>query len=224
MKILVSWSTGKDSAWMLHVLRQRHLGAVAGLLSTLNAHADRVAMHGVRRSVLEAQAVAADLPLTIVPLPGPCSNDEYDARMRTAVQGAVAEGFTHVAFGDLFLEDVRAYRESRLAGTGLTPLFPLWKASATADLAREMIAAGLKATLTSVDTRVLDPSFGGRTFDAALLADLPDGVDPCGENGEFHTCAWDGPMFAHPLTLAPGAAVTRGDFTFVDLDFTDGDR
>jgi uncharacterized protein (TIGR00290 family) len=224
VKVLVSWSTGKDSAWMLHALQRQHPGAVAGLLTTINEAANRVAMHGVRRAVVEAQAAAAGLPLTIVPLPWPCSNEEYDARMGAAVAAAVGDGYTHMAFGDLFLEDVRAYRESRLAGTGLTPLFPLWEASATADLAREMIAAGLKATLTSVDTRVLDSSFAGRAFDAALLASLPEGADPCGENGEFHTCAWDGPMFAHPLTLAPGEVVTRGDFTFVDLDFTTGHR
>jgi uncharacterized protein (TIGR00290 family) len=217
VRILVSWSTGKDAAWMLHRLHAQHPGAVAGLLSTTNEADDRVAMHGVRRAVLEAQAMAAGVPLTVVPLPWPCPNEEYDARMGAAVAAAVRGGFTHVAFGDLFLEDVRRYREDRLSGTGLAPLFPLWGAASTRTLAGEMIAGGLKAILSAVDTRALDPSFAGRPFDAALLADLPAGVDPCGENGEFHTCVWDGPMFAHPLALVPGDVVSRGDFTFVDL-------
>jgi diphthamide synthase (EF-2-diphthine--ammonia ligase) len=217
MKILVSWSTGKDSAWMLHRLRAQHPGAIGGLLSTTNQAVDRVAMHGVRRSVLEAQASAARLPLTLVPLPWPCSNEEYEARMSAAVAAKVREGFTHVAFGDLFLEDVRRYREERLAGSGLAPLFPLWRTMPTRRLADEMIAGGLRATLTCVDTRVLLPSFAGRQFNAALLADLPEGVDPCGENGEFHTCAWDGPMFAGPLVLAAGEVVTRDSFVFADL-------
>lgn len=217
MKILVSWSSGKDAAWMLHVLRTTHPGAVAGLLTTTNGVFDRVAMHGVRREVLEAQAQAAQLPLTVVPLPWPCTNEDYERLMAAAVAGFVRDGFTHVAFGDLFLEDVRRYREDRLAGTGLTPLFPLWKVGDTRTLAETMIDGGLRATLTTVDPRVLDASFAGRAFDRALLADLPATVDPCGERGEFHSCAWDGPMFAFPLRLVPGEVVTRDGFTFADL-------
>ena len=217
MKILVSWSSGKDSAWMLHVLRSAHPGAVHGLLTTTNEAFDRVAMHGVRRDVLEAQAGAAQLPLRVVPLPWPCSNEAYEQRMRVAVDQAVADGVTHVAFGDLFLEDVRRYREERLAGTGLTPLFPLWKTATTAALARQMVAAGLSARLSTVDPRVLDASFAGRSFDATLLAELPAAVDPCGERGEFHTCVTAGPMFAHPVNVAVGETVLRDGFAFADL-------
>ena len=216
MKILLSWSSGKDSAWALHVLRRTHAGAVAGLLTTINESVQRVAMHAVRREVLEAQAAAAGLPLRMAPIPDPCSNEEYEARMRVAVGAAVAEGFTHVAFGDLFLQDVRRYREERLAGTGLTPLFPLWGIP-TPSLASTMMAGGLRARLTCVDTRVLAPSFAGRDFDAGLLADLPPGVDPCGENGEFHTCVHEGPMFAGPVHLALGDTVEREPFAWRDL-------
>jgi uncharacterized protein (TIGR00290 family) len=217
MKILVSWSTGKDSAWMLHTLNQQHPGAVAGLLSTINEAFDRVAMHAVRRELLERQAEAAGLPLHIVPLPWPCSNAEYESRMGAAVSRFVAAGYTHVAFGDLFLEDVRRYREERLAGTGLAPLFPLWKTKSTAELARDMIAGGLRARLTCVDPRKLDASFVGRDFDAALLADLPPHVDPCGENGEFHSFAYAGPMFRSEVRAVPGEVVTRDGFVFSDL-------
>ena len=217
MKILVSWSSGKDSAWMLHLLRQSHPGAVAGLLTTTNGTFDRVAMHGVRREVLEAQAHAAGLPLRVVPLPWPCGNDDYERIMREANSALVRDGYTHVAFGDLFLEDVRQYRVDRLAGTGLTPLFPLWKTTDTRALAQQMIAAGLKARLSTVDPRVLDASFAGRAFDGALLADLPATVDPCGERGEFHSCVHDGPMFASPVPLVAGEVVTRDGFVFADF-------
>lgn len=217
MKVLVSWSSGKDSAWMLHVLRASHPGAVAGLLTTINSAFDRVAMHGVRRTVLEAQAQAAGLPLHLVPLPWPCSNADYVRLMGEAVAGFVQDGFTHVAFGDLFLEDVRQYRVDRLTGTGLDPLFPLWKTTDSRALAETMIAGGLKATLATVDPRVLDSTFAGRAFDRALLAELPGSVDACGERGEFHTCVWDGPMFAHPVPLTVGEVVTRDGFTFADL-------
>jgi uncharacterized protein (TIGR00290 family) len=216
VKILLSWSSGKDSAWALHVLRRRHPGAVAGLLTTINEAVQRVAMHAVRRDVLEAQAAAAGLPLRIVPIPDPCSNDEYEARMRLCIAQVVREQFTHVAFGDLFLEDVRRYRERNLAGTGLTPLFPLWQ-TPTGTLAREMIDGGLRARLACVDTRVLDASFAGREFDASLLADLPASVDPCGENGEFHTCVYAGPMFDQPLPIETDAAVTRLPFSWRDF-------
>lgn len=217
MKILASWSTGKDSAWMVHVLQQQYPQAVAGLLSTMNEAFDRVAMHAVRRTLLEAQAEAAGLPLHIVTLPWPCSNAEYEQRMRVAVEGFLRDGFTHVAFGDLFLEDVRRYREERLAGSGLTPLFPLWKTKSTADLAREMIDGGLRAYLTCVDPRKLDQSFAGRAFDDALLRDLPEGIDPCGENGEFHSFVWDGPMFRWPLSVRVGEIVERDKFCFADI-------
>jgi len=217
MKVLVSWSSGKDCAWMLHVLNQQHPGSVQGLLTTTNEAFDRVAMHGVRRSLVEAQARAVRVPLHVVPLPWPCSNEEYERRIGAAVRQHVAAGFTHVAFGDLFLEDVRGYRESRLAGTGLEPLFPLWKTRTTAALAREMIAGGLEARVTCVDPRALDRSFAGRPFDTALLSDLPPGADPCGENGEFHTFACAGPMFETPIPVVRGDVIERDGFTFCDL-------
>jgi uncharacterized protein (TIGR00290 family) len=221
MKIIASWSSGKDSAWMLHVLRQQYPGAVAGLLTTLNEAFDRVAMHAVRRTLLEAQAAAAGLPLHTVNLPWPCTNAEYEQRMGDAVRGLVADGFTHAAFGDLFLEDVRRYREDRLAGSGLAPMFPLWKTKTTAALAAEMVAGGLRAYLTCVDPRTLDRSFAGRAFDATLLADLPAGCDPCGENGEFHSFACAGPMFSAPIPVRVGDVVDRDGFVFTDLDFAE---
>jgi uncharacterized protein (TIGR00290 family) len=216
MKILLSWSSGKDSAWALHLLNQAHPGAVAALLTTVNEALDRVAMHAVRHEVLAAQARATGLPLRIVRIPHPCPNEVYEARMATAVAQAVADGFTHVAFGDLFLDDVRRYREERLAGTGLEPLFPVWGVP-TARLAEEMIDHGLRARLSCIDTRVLDPSFAGRPFDRTLLSELPAGVDPCGENGEFHTCVTAGPMFHNPLDVEPGETVAREPFIWTDL-------
>jgi uncharacterized protein (TIGR00290 family) len=216
MKILLSWSSGKDSAWALHVLNVQHPDAVSALLTTVNEAVDRVAMHAVRRDVLVAQARAAGLPLRTVPIPHPCPNDVYEQRMGAAVAAAVEDGFTHVAFGDLFLEEVRRYREERLAGTGLEPLFPIWGIP-TRRLALEMIDNGVRARITCVDTRVLDGRFVGRTFDRVLLRDLPDGVDPCGENGEFHTCVSAGPMFREALTLDLGDTVTREPFIWADL-------
>lgn len=217
MKVLVSWSTGKDSAWMLHVLKQQHPEAAAGLLTTTNQAFDRVAMHAVRRELLEAQAAATGLPLHVVALPWPCSNEQYESIMRTAIAGFVADGFTHVAFGDLFLEDVRQYREDRLAGSGLEPLFPIWKTKPTRDLAHDMIEAGLQARLTCIDPRKLDRSFAGRAFDEQLLNDLPAGIDPCGENGEFHSFAFAGPMFTEEITVTVGDTVDRDGFVFSDL-------
>ena len=217
MKILVSWSTGKDSAWMLHVLNQQYPGAAAGLLTTTNQAFDRVAMHAVRRDMLEAQAQAAGLPLHVVPLPWPCSNEQYEAIMKDAVAGFVRNGFTHAAFGDLFLEDVREYRVSRLAGSGLEPLFPIWKTKTTRELAGDMIAAGLKARLTCVNPKRLDASFCGRVFDQSFIADLPEGVDPCGENGEFHSFAFEGPMFQQPVHHQLGAIVERDGYVFADV-------
>jgi uncharacterized protein (TIGR00290 family) len=215
LKTLVSWSSGKDSAWMVHVLRQQGV-PLAGLLTTVNETAARVAMHAVRVELLHAQADALGLPLWQLPIPYPCPNDTYERAMAGVVGQAVAEGFTHVAFGDLFLDDVRRYREERLAGTGLTPLFPLF-GRPTAELAREMIASSLKARITCVDPRQLPATFAGREFDAGLLADLPDGVDPCGERGEFHTFAYDGPMFSRPLPITTGITIDRDGFVFTDL-------
>jgi uncharacterized protein (TIGR00290 family) len=216
MKTLVSWSSGKDSAWMLHVLKQDSSVEIGGLLTTMNEAFDRVAMHAVRRRLLEAQASAAGVPLRTVPLPWPCSNEQYEERMRSAVSQAVAEGFTHVAFGDLFLEDVRKYREQKLAGTGLTPVFPIWGIP-TDQLAAQMIAGGLRSVITCVNPKHLDRSFAGRQFDRALLDDLPAGVDKCGERGEFHSFAWDGPMFSRPVPIAVGEVVDRDGFVFADV-------
>ena len=216
MRIIVSWSSGKDSAWMLHILKHQHPGEVAGLLTTTNEAFDRVAMHAVRRELLNKQAEAAGLPLHVVPLPWPCSNDEYEKRMGAAVKALVADGFTHAAFGDLFLEDVRRYREDKLKDSGLTPLFPIWKTKSTTELARDMVDGGLQARLTCVDPRKLDRRFAGRAFDAALLAELPEDVDPCGENGEFQSFACAGPMFNHPIDVTVGEVVDRDGFVFAD--------
>jgi uncharacterized protein (TIGR00290 family) len=215
-RILLSWSSGKDSAWALHVLRQRLDCEIVGLLTTLNSEFARVAMHGTRRSVLEAQAKAAGLPLWDVPLPWPCSNADYEARMRDVCARAVDEKIDAVGFGDLFLEDVRAYREAQLRDTGLHPLFPLWQVP-TAALAREMIAGGLRAKLTCVDTQQLSQGFVGREFDERLLSELPGEVDPCGERGEFHTCVYSGPMFSTPIDLEAGEIVIRDRFAFADF-------
>jgi uncharacterized protein (TIGR00290 family) len=215
-RVLLSWSSGKDSAWALHVLRQQADIELVGLLTTLNTEFQRVAMHGTRRSVLEAQAAAAELPLWIVPLPWPCSNEVYEQRMTEACNRAIAEHVDAVAFGDLFLADVRAYRETQLKPTGLEPLFPLWEIP-TDKLAREMIAGGLRAKLACIDTKQLASTFAGRDFDEALLQDLPSETDPCGERGEFHTCVYAGPMFTAPLNIEPGEIVNRDGFVFADF-------
>jgi uncharacterized protein (TIGR00290 family) len=215
-RILLSWSSGKDSAWTLHVLRQQSEYEIAGLLTTFNQEADRVAMHGVRRSLVEQQAAATGLPLWFIPLPWPCSNEQYEGLMMKACAKAVAEGIEAIAFGDLFLEDVRAYRVKQMAGTGLEPLFPVW-GEPTDRLAREMVASGLKAILTCVDTRKLNADFAGRRFDANLLAGLPSGIDPCGENGEFHSFVYAGPMFNSEIDVTAGETVVRDQFAFADL-------
>ena len=215
-RVALSWSSGKDSAWSLHLLKQDPQVEVVALLTTLNEEFDRVAMHAVRRDLLEAQARAAGLPLWTIPLPWPCTNQEYESRMRAACDRALAERVQAIAFGDLFLTDIRAYREKQLAGTGIEPIFPVWEIP-TRQLAHDMIASGLRAKLTCVDPRALDRRFAGRDFDTSLLADLPPSVDPCGENGEFHTFVYAGPMFQHPIPTAPGEVVDRDGFVFADL-------
>ncbi len=213
---LVSWSSGKDSAWALHVLRRQGEVEIAGLLTTFNRVAGRVAMHAVRERLVEAQAEAAGLPLVKVFIPSPCTNEEYESAMGEAMARAKADGITAVTFGDLFLEDVRRYREEKLAGAGMAALFPLWKLD-TSLLAREMIRAGLRAYVTCLDPRQLSPSFAGRSFDDKFLDDLPAGVDLCGERGEFHTFVYAGPMFSAPIPVEVGETVTRDGFVFTDV-------
>jgi uncharacterized protein (TIGR00290 family) len=213
---LLSWSSGKDSAWSLYLLRQGMDHTVCGLLTTVNAAFDRVAMHSTRREVLEAQAESAGLPLHTIPLPWPCSNEMYEAQMQEACSAAIARGVGGMAFGDLYLEDIRAYREKMLARSGIKPVFPLWKLP-TDVLARQMIAAGVKTRVVCVDPRKLPAEFAGRDLDEQFLRDLPIGVDPCGENGEFHTCAYDGPMFRWPIPIESGEVVERDGFVFADV-------
>ncbi len=201
---------------MVHVLRQRGDVELGAVLTTVNETYRRVAMHAVRVELLQAQAEALGLPLWQVPIPSPCPNDVYERAMAEAVRRAVAEGFTHMAFGDLFLEDIRRYREERLAGTGLTPIFPLFGIDTTG-LARTMVDGGLRARLTCVDPRAIDRRFAGREFDATLLDELPASVDPCGERGEFHSFAYAGPMFSRPIAVTPGEVVERDGFVFQDL-------
>ena len=215
MNTWLSWSSGKDSAWSLEVLRRDGV-EVTGLFTTINATFDRVAMHAVRRTLLEAQARAAGLPLHMIDIPYPCPNVEYERAMGGFIDKAKAAGVEAMAFGDLFLADIRAYRQERLAGTGIVPLFPLWQRE-TGKLARDMIDGGLVAHLTCLDPSKLDPKFAGRTFDHGLLAELPEGVDPCGENGEFHTFVSAGPMFRHPVPVCIGEVVERDGFVFADI-------
>ncbi len=217
-RVLLSWSSGKDSAWALHVLRQQADVEVVGLLTTFNESNDRAAMHATRHELVRAQADSAGLPLWPIPLPSPCSNDEYEARMSAALERARRENITHVAFGDLFLEDIRAYREKSMAGSGIQPLFPLWCASSdTPALAQTMLQGGLRAILVTIDPKQLDSHFAGRMYDARLLAELPPSVDPCGERGEFHTFCFDGPMFRSPVPFKTGQVVQRDGFYFTDL-------
>lgn len=216
MRALVSWSSGKDSAWALHRLREQDELELVGLVTTVNEVAGRVAMHAVRETLLARQARAVGLPVWRVPIPSPCSNAEYESAMRQLVVRARAAGVGVMAFGDLFLEDIRAYREQQLTGSGIEPVFPLW-GEETARLARTMVAAGLRAHVTCVDPQQLAPSFAGRTFDASFLADLPGDVDPCGERGEFHTFAFAGPMFREPVPIRPGPVVERDGFCFADV-------
>jgi uncharacterized protein (TIGR00290 family) len=210
----MSWSSGKDSTFALQSVAPDI--EVTKLLVTLNEEADRVAMHAVRRSLLELQADRLGLPLHVVPIPSPCPNEVYEARMREAMDVAVREGVRAMVFGDLFLEDVRLYRERALAPTGIEPVFPLWSRP-TDDLAHEMVATGVRAVLTCVDPAQLSPSFVGRPFDEELLYDLPGGVDPCGERGEFHTFVWDAPLFSSPIPIHIGERVSRDGFEFRDV-------
>jgi uncharacterized protein (TIGR00290 family) len=216
-KILLSWSSGKDSAWSLHVLRQQPELEIAGLLTTVNQVYRRVAMHAVRIELLEAQAQAVGAPLWTIPIPSLCSNEDYESAMRAAMARAKREGIDGIAFGDLFLEDIRRYREDKLRDTGLSPIFPIW-GMPTEKLAREMIGAGLRARITCVDPQQISPSFVGREFDAALLDELPAGADPCGERGEFHTFAYDGPMFRESVKIQLGETAERDGFIFADLE------
>ena len=215
-RVIISWSGGKDSAWTLHVLRRQDEYEIVALLTSLNQLADRIAIHGVRSELLRLQAVSAGLPLWTVDLPFPCTNVEYESRMSDLCKRAVGEGITHFAFGDLFLADIRAYRERQLQDTGLTPVFPLWN-TPTPALAREMVASGLRAKIASVDTHALDASFVGREFDDALLDALPDSVDPCAERGEFHTFVYDGPMLSRPIPVRTGETVKHDQFVYIDL-------
>lgn len=215
-RVLLSWSSGKDSAWTLHTLRQMPDVEVIGLLTTLNGEYERVAMHAVRRQLLRMQADAAGLPVREVDLPWPCSNEDYERLMSAACKQAVADGVTHMAFGDLFLDDVRQYRIDKLNGTGLEPIFPIWGKD-TKQLANEMVQSGLRAIVTCVDPKQLDPEFVGREFNAEYLQDLPESADPCGERGEFHSFVFAGPMFAKPIDVSVGELVERDGFQFADV-------
>lgn len=215
-RTLLSWSSGKDSAWSLHVLRQDPDIEVVGLVTTINEEYERVAMHAVRLTLLKYQAEAAGLPLHIIPLPNPCSNKIYESRMNDFIASIKNDGIEYMAFGDLYLEDIRTYRESRLKDTGITPLFPIWGIP-TDELANTMVQSGLRAHLTCVDPKKLDPAFAGREYNASLISDLPDSVDPCGENGEFHSFCFAGPMFSKPVDIKVGETVEREGFVFTDL-------
>lgn len=215
-RTLVSWSSGKDSAWAFHKVETAGGVDIAGLLTTFNEEFDRVSMQGVRRELVEAQADALGVPLWTVDLPWPCPNDVYEARMARAMGKAMEEGITRVVFGDLFLEEVRAYRVEKLADTGIDPFFPIWGVD-TRELAREMVEGGVRAVLTAVDTTQLSAEFAGRQFDIRLLEDLPHEIDPLGENGEFHTFCYDGPMFDREIECEPGEIVDRGRFIYADV-------
>jgi uncharacterized protein (TIGR00290 family) len=212
----LGWSGGKDSALALWTLREREGRLPGSLLTTVTAEYDRVSMHGVRRELLRIQAERVGVPLVQVEIPTPCSNEVYEERMAAALASPEMEGVEEMAFGDLFLEDIREYRESRLIGTGRRAVFPVWGLD-TAELARRFVAEGFRAVLVCVDPRALDSAFAGREFDETLLCDLPPGVDPCGENGEFHTFVYDGPIFSEPVACRRGEVVEREGFVFCDL-------
>ena len=214
-KTWLSWSSGKDSAWSLHVLRQSGEYEATGLFTTVNSAFGRVAMHAVRVELLRQQARAVGLPLYLIEIPYPCSDEQYAVAMADFVVRASNDGVRCMAFGDLFLPDVRRYREERLQGTGIEPIFPLWEMP-TRKLLEEMLAGGLRASLTCVDPRVLPAEFAGRELTLELLESMPPSIDPCGENGEFHTFVFDGPMFTQPLDIEMGEVVTRDGFVFAD--------
>lgn len=216
VKVLISWSSGKDAAWAFHLLQQAPAYEVVGLLTTLNEHFDRVAMHSTRRTLLEAQAASIGLPLWTVPLPWPCSNAIYESNMTKAFQDALEQGIGAIAFGDLFLEEVRCYREERLCGTGLQPLFPIWGFD-TNELVHTMLEAGVRARIVCLDPQRLPACFAGRDLDPALLEQLPPGVDPCGENGEFHTFVHTAPFLRSPIPIQSGEVVHRDGFVFADV-------
>jgi uncharacterized protein (TIGR00290 family) len=215
-KALIAWSSGKDSAWALYEVRRAGEFDIVGALTTVTDNFERVSMHGVREALLRAQCEAAGLPQIIVRIPYPCPNEIYEREMAAAVADAKARGVTHIIFGDLFLQDIRAYREKQLAGTGITPVFPLWL-KPTAALARAMLEGGVEAYLAVVDLKKLPARFAGRRFDAALLAEFPAGIDPCGENGEFHTFVSAGPMLARKILVRVGETVECDGFAFADL-------
>jgi uncharacterized protein (TIGR00290 family) len=215
-RTLVSWSSGKDSAWTLYQLQQDNDIELVGLVTTVNETHQRVAMHAVRVSLLEQQAKAAGLPLFIIPIPHPCSNELYNQAMNQFFDSIEGQDITHMAFGDLYLEDIRQYRIDNLKNTGLEPLFPLWL-KPTDELAQAMLDGGLKTHITCIDPKQLGASFAGREFNQQFLDDLPDSVDPCGENGEFHSFAYDGPMFKHAISIKAGEVVERDGFVFADL-------
>ena len=215
-KALIAWSSGKDSAWALHEIRQAGEFEVVGVLTTVNDVFDRVSMHGTRTELLRRQIEAASLAPVLVHIPWPCTNAIYEAAMAAEITKARACGVTHIIFGDLFLQDIRAYREKQLQGTGVAPVFPLWLRP-TAALARSMLAGGVEAYLTTVDLKKLPARFAGRRFDATLLSELPDGVDPCGENGEFHTFVAAGPMLSRRIDVQVGETIERDGFAYADL-------
>ncbi|WP_263408228.1 adenine nucleotide alpha hydrolase [Terriglobus tenax] len=215
-KCILSWSGGKDSAWALKLLREQNEWQVGALLTTVNEHFHRIAIHGVREELLDRQAAAAGLPLWKVPLPWPCPNEEYELRMAAVCQRAIAEGFEAVAFGDLFLEEIRAYRERMLTGTGLQPLFPVWGIP-TDLLAEQMLVAGVKARIACLDPRKLPAELAGKQWSRDLIASLPTGVDPCGENGEFHTFVSAGPMLSREIAVTPGEVLEREGFVYAEL-------
>ncbi|HEY2464151.1 MAG TPA: hypothetical protein VGI32_08830 [Steroidobacteraceae bacterium] len=215
-KAFVSWSSGKDSAFALFEARRLGLADIIGIVTTVNERFERVAMHGVRSELLDRQIAALQLPAIKVLIPSPCTNEIYEARMAEACATIKASGAHHIVFGDLFLQDIRAYRERTLAAIGMTPIFPLWGRD-TRRLATEMIACGLAARIVCLDPKQTPPSFAGRRFDAALLEELPAHIDPCGENGEFHTVVTEGPMFSAPIGIAIGETVERDGFVFTDV-------